>query len=60
MSALSKWQPWLPPKQDQAFQQGGTFVFAGEDCIFQHFDKSTGDHAPLKLVLDAAIPAPVA
>ncbi|KAJ1639805.1 AhpC/TSA antioxidant enzyme-domain-containing protein [Pavlovales sp. CCMP2436] len=53
---LQNWKPWLPPEQDQAFQQGGTFVFAGPQVVFQHYDKSTGDHADLRLVLDSAIP----
>lgn len=60
MSALSRWKPWIPPEQDQAFQQGGTFVFKGCECLYQHFDQSTGDHAPLKVVLSTAIGAPVA
>jgi len=60
LGVLSNWKVWIPPEQSQALQQGGTFVFAGERCIYQHFDKSTGDHAPLKAVLDAAIPKVVA
>jgi hypothetical protein len=56
LGALSRWKPWTPPDTSQALQQGGTFIFAGRDSIFEHFDKSTGDHPELKRVLDAAIP----
>ena len=51
---LPRWKPWLPPKQVQALQQGGTFVFRGRDCVFQHYDESTGAHADLGAALRAA------
>lgn len=51
---LSRWIPWLPPKQDQAFQQGGMFVFEGERTLFSHRDTATGAHADFAEVLGAA------
>lgn len=56
LGVLARWKPWTPPETSQALQQGGTFVFAGRDALFEHFDQATGDHADLKRVLDAAIP----
>lgn len=29
---------YIPPKQAQAFNQGGTFIFNGEKTIFAHYD----------------------
>lgn len=40
--------------QDQAFQQGGMFVFDGPNCVWSHFDKATGAHADLAEVLGVA------
>lgn len=58
LAATKRWKPWLPPKQDQGFQQGGAFVFEGEDLLFQHFDPSTGAHADLNTVLEVAMNSP--
>jgi len=44
---LPKWQPWQPPKLDQALQQGGIFVFDGDKVVFSHYDQATGAHADL-------------
>ena len=52
---LGRWKVWMPPKQDQAFQQGGQFVFAGKEAIFEHFDQATGDHADMNEVLGIAL-----
>jgi hypothetical protein len=51
---MSRWKPWVPPKQDQAFQQGGMFVFKGNQCVWCHYDKATGAHADLAQVLGVA------
>jgi len=51
---LGRWKIWIPPKQDQAFQQGGTFILDGTTTVFEHFDQSTGDHPDLDTVLDVA------
>ena len=37
----------IPPKQSQALNQGGLFVFDGEDSAFVHYDASTGAHGDL-------------
>jgi len=60
IEATSRWQPWLPPKSDQGLQQGGAFVFQGEELLFQHYDPSTGAHAELDLVVRAALDSPPA
>ncbi|WIA37036.1 hypothetical protein OEZ86_014019 [Tetradesmus obliquus] len=51
---MGRWKPWVPPKQDQALQQGGMFVFDGPRCVFSHFDQATGAHADLAEVLGLA------
>jgi len=61
-TVLSKWEPWLPPKPDQAYQQGGMYVFEGSQLLFSHQDPSTGAHADLTKVLSVAtagLPGPV-
>ena len=37
----------IPPKQKQALNQGGLFVFDGADSVFVHYDASTGAHGDL-------------
>mmetsp|Transcript_9346 Transcript_9346/g.19593 ORF Transcript_9346/g.19593 Transcript_9346/m.19593 type:complete len:151 (+) Transcript_9346:574-1026(+) len=53
---LSKWNKaiYIPPKQDQAFNQGGTFLFDGEESVFAHYDESTGAHSDIQQVIDLA------
>jgi hypothetical protein len=41
IDATKRWKPWLPPKSDQGLQQGGAFVFEGEDLLFSHYDPSS-------------------
>mmetsp|Transcript_31870 Transcript_31870/g.52551 ORF Transcript_31870/g.52551 Transcript_31870/m.52551 type:complete len:139 (+) Transcript_31870:534-950(+) len=57
MEVLSKWNKavYLPPKQEQAFNQGGTFIFNGPKTVFAHYDESTGAHPKLAEVVDLAI-----
>lgn len=54
---LSKWNKafFIPPKQDQAFLQGGTFVFDGPKTLFAHYDESTAAHASLEEVMELAL-----
>jgi hypothetical protein len=51
---LPKWGNafFIPPKQKQAFNQGGTFVFKGERALFAHYDPSTAAHARIEDVLN--------
>lgn len=51
---LSKWSKaiYIPPEQDQAFNQGATFVFDDEETIFAHYDESTGAHSDIQQVID--------
>lgn len=44
---LSKWKDafFIPPKRDQAFFQGGAFLFSEDDTIFAHYDEATAAHA---------------
>ena len=55
IKATSNWRPWLPPKSDQGLQQGGVFVFEGQELVFSHYDPSTGAHAELEDVIAAAV-----
>jgi hypothetical protein len=45
---------YIPPKQEQAFLQGGTFVFKGTETVFAHYDPSTAAYPPLEKVVDIA------
>jgi hypothetical protein len=51
---LPRWQPWQPPKLDQALQQGGVLVFDGARVAFAHRDQATGAHADLGDVVAVA------
>lgn len=51
---LPRWKPWLPPKADQGLQQGGLLVFSGQECVYRHDDPSTGAHADMAKVIEAA------
>lgn len=54
---LGKWKDaiYLPPKQEQAFQQGGAFIFKGGDTIFAHYDAAAGAHIEVLDVVQRAI-----
>jgi hypothetical protein len=45
---------FTPPKQEQAFLQGGTFVFSGPRTLFAHYDPSTAAHASIDEVVEIA------
>ncbi len=51
---LPQWEPWQPPQQDQALQQGGVVVFAGDDATWVHWDPATSVHADLDQVVQEA------
>lgn len=54
---LGKWKDavFLPPKQEQALQQGGTFVFKGRDTLYAHYDASTGAHISVDNAVQRAV-----
>ena len=56
-SVLGKWGDAfiIPPKQSQAFNQGGLFVFDGDDSVFVHYDASTGAHGDLDRAVAVAL-----
>ena len=45
----------IPPKQKQALNQGGLFVFDGADSVFVHYDASTGAHGDLDKAVAVAL-----
>ena len=45
---------YVPPKRGQAFNQGGTFVFRGENTVYAHYDEATSAHANIETVLRLA------
>lgn len=52
-AVLSRWikqELWIPPKQDQAFQQGGAVVFQGRELLFAHYDAATSAHIDFGLL----------
>lgn len=57
LDVMSKWKDavYLPPKQEQAFQQGGVFVFRGKDTVFAHYDASAGAHLEVATAVDQAL-----
>jgi len=56
IEVLGKWNKavYIPPRLDQGFNQGGTFVFQGSRTIFAHYDESTAAHADIEQVLRLA------
>jgi hypothetical protein len=56
---LGKWKDafYIPPKREQAFNMGGTFVFKGDSTVFAHLDSSPGDHANTQRVINIAVDA---
>jgi len=62
-NVLGKWLPSpgrkgaliIPPKQSQAFNQGGMFVFDNKKTLLAHYDVSTGAHANLADVVQLAL-----
>ena len=54
---LGKWGDAfiIPPKQKQALNQGGLFVFDGADSVFVHYDASTGAHGDFDRAVAVAL-----
>lgn len=57
LDVLGNWKDviFIPPKQEQAFQQGGAFIFKGEDTVFAHYDAAAGAHIEVMNVVERAI-----
>lgn len=53
---LGKWSKafFIPPKMDQGYIQGGSFVFDCDQTLLAHYDVSTGAHADINTVIDTA------
>jgi hypothetical protein len=54
MKVWTKQKLWIPPQQDQAFQQGGIVIFDGKKVVWVWRDPATGAHADLKEVVRVA------
>ena len=54
---LSKWKDafYIPPRQDQAFNQGGSFIFDGDRTVYAHYDEATAAHALPDEMVDKAL-----
>lgn len=54
---LSKWKDafYIPPKKEQAFYQGGAFLFAGDKTVYAHYDEATAAHAIPDEMVDMAM-----
>lgn len=48
-----------PDDRSGVLQQGGMFVFKGNELIYSHKDEGTGDHAPLDDIFDICCRVPV-
>lgn len=57
LDVLGKWTDaiFIPPKQEQAFQQGGAFVFKGAETPFAYYDASAGTHLEVSKAIDEAL-----
>ncbi|KAL4440489.1 hypothetical protein ABPG75_003490 [Micractinium tetrahymenae] len=52
-AVLGRWtkqELWVPPKKDQAFQQGGAVIFQGRQLLFAHYDRATSAHVDFGLL----------
>ncbi|KAF6159731.1 hypothetical protein GIB67_029989 [Kingdonia uniflora] len=49
-----------PDDRSSVLQQGGMFVFKGNELLYARKDEGTGDHAPLDEILSICCAAPVA
>lgn len=56
-SVLSNWKDaiYIPPKAEQAFNQGGAFLFDGPNTIFAHYDASTGAHIDVNEMIQLSL-----
>lgn len=66
---LGKWKDaiFVPPKQEQAFFQGGAFIFSGgsdgdssallSTTVYAHYDEATAAHAVPNEMVDRALEA---
>lgn len=56
IDVLGKWKDavYIPPKQEQAFQQGGAFLFQGGDTAYAHYDGGAGAHVEVEKVVEKA------
>jgi len=54
---LGKWSNavYIPPRRDQAFNQGGTFIFSKDRTVYAHYDESTGAHPDVDKVYKMAL-----
>lgn len=59
LEVMGKWKDavYIPPKFNQAFNQGGVFILdhRNEKTLFAHYDESVGAHADMDLVKKIAI-----
>lgn len=59
---LSNWSKaiYIPPKMEQSFLQGGTFIFNKDHTVFAHYDPSTAAHSSIDEVITIASSATAA
>lgn len=55
MNVWTKGPLWVPPKQDQAFQQGGVVIYKGKELVWSHYDPATSSHADFNEVIKVAV-----
>lgn len=55
LTALRTWKPWIPPKLEQGYQQGGGFVLRGKETLYGRKDPATGDHVDLGMLLQLVL-----
>lgn len=45
-------QNLAPKEMKDTLRQGGTFVFAGDELLLEHYDEKVGDNASIQDILD--------
>jgi len=57
LDVLGKWKDavYVPPKREQAFQQGGVFIFKGESTIYAYYDAAAGTHLEVAKAVEKAL-----
>ncbi|GMH41023.1 hypothetical protein BSKO_08933 [Bryopsis sp. KO-2023] len=54
VEAFQTWKPWIPPRINQAYQEGGCLVFEGKECVLAYYEEGPGTHVDFEVLLKAA------
>lgn len=54
-NVLGDWKFWIPTKKGQSTQQGGAFIFKGQNCVWQYIDPATAAHVNAQQLLQRSL-----